>query len=215
MLCKIYKIKSNNSPLIYIGSTKQKLETRLKGHIKDYKYRIDYNNWLYSADLSGSVPVPDKFKREPTISSYKILQYGNYSIELLDEFEYEIKSDILKREQFYINLYKDICVNENKAWGSYNYIYKHGINEKKLKKDALENYVCKTCNNIGHDTSWIKCCNYFKNEYKSNKYTYNNYNEVLKNIKMLSNKNLKNNKKISFINKNCDLSIKYYNNQNK
>jgi len=136
MKCKIYKIISDNTPFVYIGSTKQKLEIRLKGHIRDYKYRIDYYNWFY--DYSHNFEnIPDKFKNEPSnISSYKILRYGQFNIELLEEFDYQDKSDILKREQFYINLYKNICVNTANPWASMTYKYKHGVYEKKLKVDA-------------------------------------------------------------------------------
>lgn len=177
MKCKIYKIISENTPFVYIGSTTQKLETRLKGHIYDYKYRIDYYNWFYDYSHNFEL-IPDKFKNEPgNTASYKILRYYEFNIELLEEFDYEIKSDILKREQFYINLYKNICVNSNNAWSSYNHIYKRGEFEKKLKVDAVENYFCKNCNNIGHDTYWINCCKNF------NSYNYNNYTKILEDIR--------------------------------
>ena len=178
MKCKIYKIISNNTPFVYIGSTKQKLEIRLKGHIRDYKYRIDYYNWLDEWVTKSDDNIPDKFKNEPSnISSYKILRYGQFNIELLEEFDYEIKSDILKREQFYINLYKNICVNTNNSWCSFIYKYKHGESKKILKADALENFFCKNCNNVGHDTSWINSCNNF------NSFNYNNYTKLLEDIR--------------------------------
>tara|TARA_B100000035_G_scaffold314279_1_gene330120 strand:+ start:49 stop:603 length:555 start_codon:yes stop_codon:yes gene_type:complete len=177
MKCKIYKIISENTPFVYIGSTRKKLETRLNGHIRDYKHRIDYYNWFY--DYSHNFEfIPNKFKNEPVnISSYKILMYHEFNIELLEEFDYEDKSDIFKREQFYINLYKNICVNTANPWPSFTYKYKHGNYEKKLKVDALENYFCKNCNNIGHDTSWINCCKNFNN------YNYNNYTKLLEDIR--------------------------------
>ena len=34
MKCKIYKIISENTPLVYIGSTTKNLQTRLKGSYK-------------------------------------------------------------------------------------------------------------------------------------------------------------------------------------
>lgn len=177
MKCKIYKITSENSPFVYIGSTTKDLQTRLKNHIRDYNYRIDYYNWFY--DYSHNFEnIPDKFKREPgNVSSHKILIYGEFNIELLEEFDYEIKSEILKREQFYINLYEGICVNNNNAWSSFTYKNKHKEFEKKLKVDALENLFCKNCNNKGHDTSWIICC---KN---LNSYNYNNYKKLLQDIR--------------------------------
>ena len=36
MKCKIYKIISENTPMVYIGSTTKPLQTRLKGHVRDY-----------------------------------------------------------------------------------------------------------------------------------------------------------------------------------
>jgi hypothetical protein len=179
MKCKVYKITSKNTPFVYIGSTTQNLETRLKGHIKEYKYRIDYYNWFldYSHNFEN---IPDKFKNEPgNTSSYKILRYGEFNIELLEEFDYEIKSDILKREQFYINLYKNICVNTNNSWSSFIYKYKHGESKKILKADALENFLCKNCNNLGHDTLWINSCKNF------NSYNCNNYKKLLEDIRNL------------------------------
>jgi hypothetical protein len=177
MKCKIYKIISENTPMVYIGSTTKHLQTRLKNHIRDYNYRIDYYNWFY--DYSHNFEnIPDKFKKEPgNVTSYKILRYGEFNIELLEEFDYEIKSDILKREQFYINLYEGICVNSNNAWSGFTYTYKHGESEKNLKVDALENLFCKNCNNNGHDTSWINCCN------NLNSYNHNNYKKLLEDIR--------------------------------
>lgn len=64
MKCKIYKIISENTPLVYIGSTTKNLQTRLKGHIRDYKYRIDYYNWFYDYSHNFEL-IPDKFKNEP------------------------------------------------------------------------------------------------------------------------------------------------------
>jgi len=185
MKCKIYKIISENTPMIYIGSTIKPLQTRLKGHIRDYKHRIDYNNWFLSDEYDYNPHyfdiIPDKFINEPgNCSSYKILRYGDYSIELLDEFDYEIKSDILKREQFYINLYEGICVNTNNAWSRYSNIPHQKYDRKgnrRIREDALENLFCKNCNNKGHDTSWINCC---KN---LNSYNYNNNKKLLEDIR--------------------------------
>ena len=180
MKCKIYKIISENTPMVYIGSTTKHLQTRLKNHIRDYNYRIDYYNWFY--DYSHNFEnIPDKFKKEPgNVASYKILRYGDYSIELLDEFDYEIKSDILKREQFYIILYEGICVNTNNAWSRYSNIPHQKYDRKgnrRIREDALENYTCKNCNNIGHDASWKNCCN------NLNSYNHNNYKKLLEDIR--------------------------------
>ena len=96
-------------------------------------------------------------------SSRKILRCGDYFIELIDEFIYKTKEDIHLREQFYINLYREICVNESNAFSDYTYKYKHGINIKILKHNRLDSYFCNNCNNKGHDTSWINCCSNYNN----------------------------------------------------
>jgi hypothetical protein len=151
MLCKIYKIISNNTNKIYIGSTTQSLQTRLKGHIRDYKKFCKF--WLEN-DNNGN---PD------CCSSRKILRYGDCNIEIIDEFIYQTKEDIYIREQFYINLYSDICVNVGKAFSDYNYEYKHGDYIKILKHNRFDSFFCNNCNNRGHETSWLNCCNNYNN----------------------------------------------------
>ena len=130
MLCKIYKITSNNTNKIYIGSTTKSLQERLKGHIRDFKQYCKF--WLENDDNGN----PN------CCSSRKILRCGDYFIELIDEFIYKTKEDIHLREQFYINLYREICVNESNAFSDYTYKYKHGINIKILKHNRLDSYFC-------------------------------------------------------------------------
>lgn len=151
MLCKIYKITSNNTNKIYIGSTTKHLQHRLKQHIRNYK---QFCKFWFENDDNGDLYC---------CSSKKILRYGDYSIEMIDEFIYKTKEDIHLREQFYIDLYKDICVNESKAFSDYTYKYKRGINIKILKNNILDNLFCNNCNNKGHDTTWINCCKNYNN----------------------------------------------------
>ena len=156
MLCKIYKIKSNNTNKIYIGSTTKSLQERLKGHIRDYK---KFCKFWFENDDNGNPNC---------CSSRKILRYGDCCIEMIDEFTYQSKEHIHLREQFYINLYRDISINENKAFSDYTYKYTEYTERdivKIPKKNRLENYFCNNCNNKGHDTSWINCC-YNYNIYK-------------------------------------------------
>lgn len=152
MLCKIYKIKSNNTNKIYIGSTTKPLQERLKGHIRDYKQYCKFWDQTVFKDIGN----PD------CCSSRKILMLRDFNIEMIDEFTYKTKEDILLREQFYINLYSDICVNEGKAFSDYTYKYKHGESIKILKNNRLDNHFCINCNIKGHDTSWINCCKNYK-----------------------------------------------------
>lgn len=88
----IYKITSNSTDRIYIGSTENTLEKRLSQHKSKYN--------IY---LSG---------RGKYLSSYEILRLGDYDIELIEEYEFETKKDLLKREGFYIKQNIDITVNK-------------------------------------------------------------------------------------------------------
>ena len=62
----IYKISSNNCNQCYIGITKKDIEKRLKEHVASYEL----------------------FKNEKTnfITSFKIIENGNYKIELIESF---------------------------------------------------------------------------------------------------------------------------------
>ena len=93
-MAKIYKLY--NSDLIYIGSTIKDLQVRLAQHIM-----------CWDAHKSGLNP-----KR---LSSYDIIDGGNYAIELLEECDVENR---FTREQHYIDTIP--CVNKYKAFSLYN-----------------------------------------------------------------------------------------------
>ena len=84
---KIYKIVCQKTGLIYIGSTtEQRLCKRLAKHVSDFKCK--YN-----------------------ISSKKIIENGDYYIELIELCNFSCKEELLKRERFYIE--NNDCVNKN------------------------------------------------------------------------------------------------------
>ena len=85
---KIYKITNTENDFIYIGSTKQTLEERLDNH------KYCYNEWLKCNFRRGY------------ISSFEILRFKNYKIELI-ETVYEDK--LINREYYHIN--NNECVN--------------------------------------------------------------------------------------------------------
>ncbi len=93
-LGKIYKLQSEHSAKIYIGSTcKKYLSERKATHVSDYKrYRQGKTNYL---------------------SSFEIMALGDYDIELLENFPCESKDELLKKEKELIRLNKDIVVNIN------------------------------------------------------------------------------------------------------
>ncbi len=91
-LGRIYKIWSPQTDKIYIGSTIQTLMERL---------------YLHRSDLKKSLQGGNK-----NISSIQITKYGDYKIELIEEYKFINKIDLRKREGYYIQKYKDICINK-------------------------------------------------------------------------------------------------------
>ena len=84
---KIYKIVSDNTDKIYIGSTTEKyLSRRLSGHNRDFKSNKNY-------------------------SSSQVLKYGNNSIILIESFPCNSVDELCKRERHYIETLD--CVNKN------------------------------------------------------------------------------------------------------
>ena len=74
---KIYKLTSPNTDLVYVGKTICKLQERLVNHRSDWKCRENGNKRNYS--------------------SYKMFEFGEVSIELIEETEDD------SREAFWIN----------------------------------------------------------------------------------------------------------------
>ena len=88
----IYKICSKHSDKFYVGSTTQKLEKRLHGHVRDYRRHLK-NKYNY-------------------VTSFDIIKLGDYSIELLEDFPCENKYDLNNRERYYIEKNKTNVVNK-------------------------------------------------------------------------------------------------------
>jgi hypothetical protein len=83
----IYKIVADDTTNIYIGSTVQALYRRLSLH------KSNHNN-------TGS----------------KILfTYPNTRIEIIERYKCESLNELRQREQYYIEINKDICLNYNRA----------------------------------------------------------------------------------------------------
>ena len=83
---KIYKIVSDMSDMVYIGSTTQELKLRFSGHKSHYKYR---NN---------------------NLSVFKIFDIGYCSIELIEEYPCNSRTELEKREGWY-QLNTPKCIN--------------------------------------------------------------------------------------------------------
>jgi hypothetical protein len=83
---KIYKLTSKQTDNIYVGSTTKPLVQRMSGHKCDYK-----------------------------CTSVEMLKYDDCIIELIEDYPCDSKTELEKREQHYIDLYKDIIVNKHNA----------------------------------------------------------------------------------------------------
>jgi len=96
MTCKIYAIKCDTTPNIYIGSTKLTLNDRFTNHKSQYKKHIN-----------GEFPF---------VSSFEILKYPNAYIELLEQLETDDKLQMRIKENEYINRHINNITNKNKAY---------------------------------------------------------------------------------------------------
>ena len=88
----IYTIRSPHTERYYIGSTIQKLCKRFSDHNINYKDYLD--------------------EKHHFVTSFKILELGDAYIELLEEYECENKTQLLKREGEFIREHKNNCVNK-------------------------------------------------------------------------------------------------------
>jgi len=89
---KIYKIISDKTDKIYIGSTNQKyLSQRLIDHCLTFK------SWLETNKNFCSV--------------FDILKLGDYKIILIENYPCESRDELNKKEREYIELNKMNCVN--------------------------------------------------------------------------------------------------------
>ena len=92
----IYKLSSYSQPnLIYVGSTYQTLNKRLKGH----KYAFNAFN---------------KGKKQKYISSFEIIKLGDYHIDLIENFPCENRQQLNCREAYFILTM--VCVNKNVSY---------------------------------------------------------------------------------------------------
>jgi len=92
---KIYKITSEHTYKIYIGSTTKNLNDRITGH------KSNYNKWKDN-------------KTRPYCSSYKLYNLGDIKYELLELYKCNNKKELLQREAYYIKQNYNLVVNKNK-----------------------------------------------------------------------------------------------------
>jgi len=89
---KIYKIVSDNTDKIYIGSTCSMLSKRLHGHKNSYTQFLKGN--------------------KTNTSSSELIKLGNVDIILIENYSCESKEQLHARERYHIEQNKCICVNK-------------------------------------------------------------------------------------------------------
>ena len=108
-LGKIYKIECNVTGKVYIGSTCEPiLARRLASHVGHYK-----------CYLKGTYPY---------VSSFDILQSGNYDIVLIESYPCNSKDELHARERYYTNNID--CINKIKGQGMLNELGRKGYDKQ-------------------------------------------------------------------------------------
>jgi hypothetical protein len=118
---KIYKLKSSNLELCYIGSTTLELKRRLSNHKANYKA-------FYQGKISHCA------------SSKLIFEAGGeISIELIENFPSDAKKELEARERFYIENEK--CCNKNITGRSLKEYHAQPEIKAKIKEYKKEYYA--------------------------------------------------------------------------
>ena len=121
---KIYKITSDYTDDVYIGSTYRKLDERLKEHDKKYKLYLKDNNNDY-------------------LTSFKILKYDTYEISLIELVNVNTKKELTDREGHHIRITPN-CINKiingrtEKEWRIDNKAYLKEYHTKYIKNNKIE-----------------------------------------------------------------------------
>jgi hypothetical protein len=89
---KIYKLTSEHTNKIYIGSTCKKLNIRLSNHKADYKRWSD--------------------GKRDYVTSFDLYKLGLVNIELLEEYSCNTNNELCNRERYWIEQNKDILINK-------------------------------------------------------------------------------------------------------
>jgi hypothetical protein len=120
---RVYKIYCNETGECYYGSTEETLSRRLSVHKKDYK--------RWKKGVRGYV------------TSFKIIERGNYVISLMEEGDFENKDFMRARERHYIEFLE--CVNKNvpnRTEKEYQKEYRQSNREKLIEKKK-EKHTCE------------------------------------------------------------------------
>ena len=120
---KIYMLTSEQTPEIYIGSTKETLEERLTKHKSDYK------RWLEG--------------KYHYVSSYEILQYEDCEIKLIQNYPCNTEQELRKKEGEY-QIMMD-CVNKHIAGRTCKEYHKEYYSRPEVKEHRKEYEKKRPC----------------------------------------------------------------------
>jgi len=133
---KIYKLVSNHTDKIYIGSTcKDRLCQRFSSH------KSSYGKWLKN--------------EHKYMLSFELFKLGDVEIILLESVNCETKEQLLKKEREYIDRYKDIIINKINPFISKE--EKREYEKKYLKKYYEENKDKNICVNVAYQKYMCEC----------------------------------------------------------
>lgn len=198
---KIYAIKSSQTKNVYIGSTCEPiLSRRLAGHVLHYRH---YQKGKYHY-----------------VSSFDILQFKDYKIELIESFSCSSKDELLQREGYWITNTPN-CINKHVTGRTPQetqkiYAFKNSdkikirqkrytnMNSEKIKINRKQYYENNKLE-LGAKKICAVCCRLYKTYHKSmhNKTDYHNWfidlnNQIVKTTnefnKIRSQTNLKDSK---------------------
>jgi hypothetical protein len=109
----IYKLTSDKTDKIFIGSTSQNLDERLAQHKRDYKRYLEHK-YHY-------------------VASFEFVTHKNCKIEVLHSIKSSDKSKIRKWKQIYINL-NPHCVNKHNACRCKDRVYSQRYYKRNYEK---------------------------------------------------------------------------------
>ena len=121
---KIYKIISSQTESVYVGSTCQNLiSQRLATHVQGYKRFL---NGKYGCN-----------------SSFEIIKLEDYKCVLIEEFPCNSSDQLRSREQFWIEHFGELCVNNQRAFRTpeekirQNKLWEENNMEKRLEQHKI------------------------------------------------------------------------------
>jgi hypothetical protein len=124
---KIYKIVSDSTDKIYIGSTCSSLSKRF------YEHNFDYKLWLKS--------------KQHYKSSFELVKNNDCDIILLELFSCNNKDELHQRERYWIEQNKDLIINKimpiaNEIQRKEHLKQYRELNKEKIKQYRTQPYKC-------------------------------------------------------------------------